>query len=265
MSIASDKALWLARVVAKTRTSLNSRKNLPVKHSKSGCGSKFRRAEEETELKLICFPEIDKRDSLVCFPYIFVKLMNSGDQKSLRKFMFSYLDKSCVISLFSFCGDQRWSCQQMLDAFVVMNEIHPDSVSCVHTTRLLENAIEAMVYYKYTDSATLSQSMVKTSKDPIVHRIAASCRGDELLKRMNLDGKSPQERQYITALAESDDDLTIYGKMTLRVTFDVYSKKVVRFESESDVISSVKRCTELNYNSLGSSGEMNELSTINFC
>lgn len=254
-SLSSRKSLWLARVVAQTRASpvkpASERKKIPAKHSRSGCGSKVSRKEVETELKLICFPEIDKRDSLTYFPYIFVKLLNNGDQKSLKKFMLSYLDRSCVISLDSLGTYQQLSCQQMLEMYAVTNEIHPDSVSCVHTTRLLENAIEAMIYYKYTDSVALSQSIAKTSSDPFVQRIAANSRGDGLVKRMNLEDKSQQEREQMTLLAQSDDDdLTIYGKMTLRVTFDVYSKKVIRFETVSDVISSVKKCSAQIYEAI---------------
>jgi hypothetical protein len=177
------------------------------------------------EFKLLVFPSFEKCDSLVYFPHTFSRHINSGDLDSISKMMNSYLHKSCNVR---FCGmdDGQWKYHRIVEMFQFANEVHPDSLMCVHNTKVEDNQISSAMYFKFTDCKRHNDSLRRTVRDPtILHMITT--RDNSLIESIAANSNmQDEERQRLSSLIESDEDLVIYGRMDLQLTFDAYSKKV---------------------------------------
>lgn len=177
-------------------------------------------------LKLYAFPSFDKCDSLVFFPSTMTRHLNSGDFDSLTSLMNAHLHKNCQVRI-SPHSNIRLNAPMFVKLFEVMNDAHPDSVMCVHTTKVVENAIAAKMYFKFTDSQVINNSMARTVTDSMFSPMFSRRRSSRFEDNMDLASKSEQERRAITAIVDSEVDLIVYGKIDLKLTFDDTSKKVV--------------------------------------
>jgi hypothetical protein len=101
--------------------------------------------------KLYPFPSFDKCDSLLFFPSTFSSCVNSADLSSLEKLLRQRTDKNCT---FHACGKEM-DLDAYIGMFEMMNEMHPDSVTCVHQTKVVENQIRVTFYFKYTENKFL--------------------------------------------------------------------------------------------------------------
>lgn len=171
------------------------------------------------DLKLYAFPSFDKCDSLVFFPSTMSRHLNSGDYSSLAQLMAAHLHRQCAVRI-SPTGNYRINAATFIKMFEVMNEAHPDSVLCVHTTKVVENVINARMYFKFTDSQIINQSMARRLTDETFNPMFARPRSDRFKDNMNLTSKSSAERAAINAIVDSDVDLVVYGKVDLRLIFD---------------------------------------------
>lgn len=179
--------------------------------------------------KLLAFPVFDKRDSLLYFPHSVSRHLNSGDHDALSKLMHSYLHG-------------KWTYHRMLEMFYFSTEVHPDSLMCVHSTKVVENQIFSTMYFKSTDCKLLNNSLRRTILDPtVLHMITA--RDDRLKGEIASYGNlSDEEQQRMVSLVDSDEDLVIYGRMDLQMTMDSHTKKVTGL-SFNAILTSVAVCT----------------------
>jgi hypothetical protein len=192
--------------------------------------------EELPVRKLIVFPSFDRSDSLIYLPYTLARKLNCGDHDSLRKTLHSYLHRDCSIYMGK-PGGHVWNLDLMLQLFEITNDLHPDSVMCVHTCQVVENSITATMYFKFTDSVQLSEALGASSRDPFFQSIVKRNRGKVLKQRLALESRPVEEQQLLCSLADSNDDLVIYGKVDLVMTFDVYSKKVTTLVFDAQLTS----------------------------
>lgn len=178
------------------------------------------------DLKLYAFPSFDKCDSLVFFPSTMSRHLNSGDFSGLTNLMNQHLHKNCLVRI-SPHSNIRLNAPMFIKLFEVMNDAHPDSVMCVHTTKVVDNAIGAKMYFKFTDSQVINNSMARTVTDSMFNPMFARRRSSRFQDNMDMSSKTEQERQALTAIVDSDVDLVVYGKIDLKLSFDDASKKVV--------------------------------------
>lgn len=175
-------------------------------------------------LKLYAFPSFDKCDSLVFFPTSMSRHLNSGDYHSLSQLMASHVHRNCAVRI-SPNGNPRINAAMFIKMFEVMNEAHPDSVLCVHTTKVIENAIHARMYFKFTDSQLINHSMARRLANDPFSSLFSRPRSDRFRDNMNLTAKSAEEKAALDAIVDSNVDLLVYGRVDLRLCFDA-SKKV---------------------------------------
>lgn len=176
-------------------------------------------------LKLYAFPSFDKCDSLLFFPSSMSRHLNSGDYHGLSSLMAQHLHRNCQVRI-SPTGNYRINALAFIKMFEIMNEAHPDSVLCVHTTKVVDNTINARMYFKFTDSQVINRSMALSVSDPTFHPMFAQQRSARFRDNMNLVNKSDTEKAALNAIVDSDVDLLVYGKVDLRLCFEDATKKV---------------------------------------
>lgn len=194
------------------------------------------------EAKLYAFPSFDKSDALVYFPCTLARYLNSSDFPSLSKLVSSHLDKSCDINIYTKVPGAPLNSAGFLALFETMDQVHPDSISCCHSTRVVENEIQSRMYFKYTDCKSLISAVTRTIKDPRFNWLAATSREDRLKNHFNVQNRPQHEQRELTALVESGEDLVVYGEVDLRLTFDDITKKVtyLRYAAEFTSIASMR-------------------------
>jgi hypothetical protein len=179
------------------------------------------------------FPTFDKCDSLLFFPATFARCVNSGDFTSLNKLIRSRIDRNCEITLVG----TRVSLEGMLAVFELMNELRPDSIHCVHSTKVVENEIRATLCYKYTDNLTLRQALKGSFPDPRVYNACAGPRGDPEQRAEYVNSRPEHEQADIMYSLAFAEEVVVYGNAYLTLAFDEHTKKVTALKLGCDFTS----------------------------
>ena len=120
-----------------------------------------------------------------------------------------------------------------------MNELRPDCVLCVHTTKVVGNEIRALIYSKFTESKALRETLNLTYPDREAFNICTS--NNSSLSKMQdfITSKPDDERVALTTLATESSEVRVYGKAYLTLTFDEHTKNVTRFAMDCEFTSVV--------------------------
>lgn len=212
------------------------KKGMSVKEALKSYGQKVNMSRRPPTNVIVAFPHFDKCDSLIYFPNTLIRHLNTIDMSSASKLMTSHVDKDCIIK-FTFDGAIEMTSKVFLRAMELSNDIEPDRIMCVHSTKVVENQIRSSVYLKLTDSQELYKLMACVCKDP---NLAKMCVPDRA-KRFNLYARDfasndDLQRQLMTH-ATSHDDILFYMKMDMILTFDNVTKKIVEMDHVYEVTS----------------------------
>jgi hypothetical protein len=169
------------------------------------------------------FPSYNRCDSLLFFPATFTNCLNSGDFVSLNKLIHSRIDQNCEFKL----AESRISLEGMLIVLELMNDLHPDSVHFVHTTKVVGNQIRASMCYKYTDNMKLRQALAGTFPDTRIFKACAGPRGDPEQRTQYVNNRPDDEKADILYNLAFAEEVVVYGNSYMTLTFDDYSKKVI--------------------------------------
>lgn len=189
---------------------------------------------------LCAFPTFDKCDSLVFLPHSISKFMNSGDISGMSTLLTNHAAKNCEVSMKGM--------EMLLDGFLYLNELitelHPDTVSCVNTTKVVGNTILATMFTKYTDSNSIFDCVARTkSNDPLFKKIFGdlSVCGDRS-KRMAhkiepIANKTEEEKAQMLTVAAGPGDMVVYANYYLKFTFDDTTRKVTHINYDFELTS----------------------------
>lgn len=190
------------------------------------------------DMTLYAFPNFNKCDALLYFPSTMARHLNSGDHSSLSELIGTHFHKNCIAELY--CGSEmRLGVAKLLDLFEVANDMHPDSVMCMHSTKVVDNEIRSTLYFKSTESRVIYESLKRTVVDPAFSSMFTGSRADRLREQLSFGSKSEEERLAICSLAESDADYIVYGQLDLRMLFDD-SKRVVNVKFNANLSSVIQ-------------------------
>lgn len=207
--------------------------------TKKGVTSKQVQLRAQPPAPLIPPPTMDKGDALVFFPHSFVRLMNIGDISGLSKLLLSHADATCE---FNFKG-HGLLLRDFLDLSELFSELHPDTVNCVHTTKVMGNTVQAKLFSKFTDSDTIFQSVaVSKAKTPLFQRIFGDVRNVNRLGRWKkkidaLTNKADEEKAQLIVVAGAPGDMVIYANYYMKLTFDDVTRKMTRIDYEFELSS----------------------------
>jgi hypothetical protein len=210
------------------------RRSVALEQSLAGYERPYNVSRMGKSPRLVAFPAFDKCDSLLFFPSSFTKCINSGDMESLAKLLASRIDRNCFLSL-SGLSVNLTGFNKIME---VMNDLHPDSVMIVHTTKVVGNQIKAEIVYKYTDNMTIRKSLER-SFPQLIHllRACSGPRGDQSMLTEYINTQPEGSRFQLAAMLATAENVLVYGRLFMTLTFDDVSKRVTRLENECEFTS----------------------------
>ena len=185
-----------------------------------------KKSHKYESIKLYAFPSFDKCDSLVYFPTTMARFLNSADFDGLTGLCQAHLSKSCGIQMVGL--HSALNSGSFLKIFEFINDMHTDSVTCVHNTKVEGNHIKGMMYKKFTDCKLIVDSVKRNFCDrEVVLLFPTGSRADHFKQKLKMDNMAESKRQRYCAMVESDEDLLVYMKIRFDITFDDVSRKIV--------------------------------------
>ena len=191
------------------------------------------------DFTLYAFPNFNKCDALLYFPSTMARHLNSGDHMSLTDLFNAHFHKNCQVQIVS---DKmtHLSSDKLLGLFQIMNEVHPDSMLLMHTTKVVDSEIRSTLYFKGTDTDVIFQSLKRSITEPTFAGLFAKTRAEHLIQNFHLQKKPETERHSIISLIESGVDVVVYGKIEMKLSFDENTKRVMNVRMDSEFTSIVE-------------------------
>lgn len=192
-------------------------------------GAKLNMSRRPASNVLVAFPSFDRCDSLVYFPNSFARHLNSADSQSLARLLSSHMHKDCQIN--AIFGSRDRLCSKSLVTYTdIANEVEPDRLMCVHSTKVIENQIRSVIFMKQTDSQPLYNMMSHTLQGCGMDFSSIIRRSDRFHlydKDTSLSSEAIHELMYHASLEE---DLVLYLRCEFILTFDDVTKKIVAMD-----------------------------------
>lgn len=176
---------------------------------------------------LYAFPSYDKCDSLLFFPTTLSKHLNSGDIPAVSKMFAAHFDKSCFIHMF--VGKvhlDNLTADALVRAYECSNVLHPDKISCIHSTQVDGNQIRATGFMKFTKCRALYNAVSKEIKET---PFTPSDRGtweDVLKYKIEKEDPPPDEKAKLFALVDTGCDLLVFCRFEITITIDPVTHKI---------------------------------------
>lgn len=185
---------------------------------------------------IVAFPHFDRCDSLLYFPHTLIRHFNTTDMNSVSKLMSTHADKDCKIRVVwgeEFC----LSTKAFLRCMEISNDLEPDRIMCVHSTKVIENKICSSVYMKLTDSQPLYRLMSYVCQEPDVSSMCIPDRAQRFKLYAKDFGTTDLIKQQLIACAVTNDDVLFYIRMDLTLTFDDTTKKIIGMDHTYELTS----------------------------
>jgi len=186
---------------------------------------------------LYAFPSFDKADALLYFPNTFSRHMNSGDVPSLTKLMLGHMDKQCEVSVSP--DIPLLNGHSVLQLLCLINDLRPDLMMCVHSTKVVENQIYATAYSKVTDVPAVYDSVGHSITNPLFRMMFARQRRDRfrsVLQRA-AERQPEEEVRKVESMVESGEDILLYSALDMVLTFDDVTKKIKHLQLHTQITS----------------------------
>lgn len=175
---------------------------------------------------LYAFPSFDRCDSLLFFPSSLARHLNSGDIPSVAKLFLTHMDKNCSIDSFK-SSPHKMTVQNLVRVYEILNELQPDKITCMHSTRVEENQIKSVGFMKFTNCRSIYNSVASMIKDTHFSPIFKHTWENHLRYKIEKEEDLPLEtKERYLALVETGCDLVVYGKIEVILTVDDLTKKV---------------------------------------
>jgi len=174
---------------------------------------------------LCAFPTFDKCDSLVFVPVSMVKMMNCDDFPGVRKLLATHIHRNCIVD---FKGEPM-TMGQFIDLQEIVCQLHPDKISCVHDTKVVNNTIHASLFTKFTDNKLIYDVIAASHRTKYPGMFAPIARSTRWNKKIPQNFYGAAEKAQLDGLLDSGADLVVYANMEWILTFDIYSRKITRF------------------------------------
>lgn len=161
------------------------------------------------------------------------RFLNTGDFTAFEKLLSTHLDKSCHIMV----KNVLLSRPSLVKLFEIANEVHPDTVCCVHQTQVDGNTISSSLYSKFTDCKSIYESVQRRIHGEEYGCLMSGTRGSHLRAKLDIERREEEEQKRLGYLVDSDGDLTIYSTMQLTMKVDNLTRKVTSMEYSFQITS----------------------------
>jgi hypothetical protein len=196
---------------------------------------------------LYAFPSYDKSDSLLYFPVSLVRHANSGDYAGLSRLLTTSVDKNCEVMCKCYHGPGAMPARCLANVFQLMNEMHPDTIMCVHGTQVEGNTITAAIYAKFTYCHAITDALRHAHSsynhdlpEPVSYSMLQTsqhhCR-DQLQHESMLNDA---QRGAIHQMVRDRATMLMYVKVVLTVVCDEMTRKIVSVKFDQHITSAEK-------------------------
>lgn len=187
---------------------------------------------------LYAFPSFDKCDSLVFLPSTLSKYINCADFSAVSDLFRTHTSKDCQVVMMSMLN---MDVPTFVRLYELAGDLYPDTLTCVHSTKVVDNVIQANMYTKYTDCPAIFEGVSqRRAKDELYKSL---CMAPERVERYQAKilphGRSTKEIRKILAPATLDTNLIAYANLTMNFTFDDATRKITKIEYVYDLTSLV--------------------------
>lgn len=210
-------------------------KSSTEKASKKVTTTEVAARQQPPKIPLVAFPQFDKCDSLVYFPHSYARHLNCGDVAATSALLYTHADKDCQVKCV--CGTETYfyPVKHLKMILNMSNDLGPDRIMCVHTTKVVENQIRSVIYMKLTDSQSLYSAICDNADDPAYKQLSKrSHRFQQFLTQPELDA---EVKQVVKDHSQVDDDVLLYMRMDFVLTFDDRTRKITCIESDVQLTS----------------------------
>lgn len=186
---------------------------------------------------LYAFPSFDRSDALLFLPSTLLRHLNAADMKQFSKLLLSRLAKNCEIHV-PYLSSEPVSPALLVQFHGLLCDIHPDSVACVHSTKVVENTITATIHAKFTAINTIYDSVARESKDPLLRPMFGVHRSASLIRNISMEDRPEEEKsKLISCVNSTQDNLVLYVRFMCSLTVDQITNKVTRYDLTGHVTS----------------------------
>lgn len=118
----------------------------------------------------------------------------------------------------------------LMYVFNVLDQLHPDCVMCVYSTKIVDNEIRASIHFKCTETRSIRDAVKRTVSDLSLLDLSPAPYDDIEGLNALLAAKPESEREEQELLARTAESVLIYGQSQMVLTFDDFSKKITRLD-----------------------------------
>lgn len=175
---------------------------------------------------LYAFPSFDRCDSLLFFPSTLARHLNSGDIPALAKLVSDHIGKNCNIRS-SKPSPHTMDVKTMIRKCEIVEELHPDHITCIHSTQVEGNQIKGMGFMKFTCSRAISQHMLKKIQGTDFSGIFKCSWDDDIRPSVEQQTTWPEEdKQKMLQVIDAGADFIVHAKMQITITLDDSTRKI---------------------------------------
>mmetsp|Transcript_84355 Transcript_84355/g.165099 ORF Transcript_84355/g.165099 Transcript_84355/m.165099 type:complete len:317 (-) Transcript_84355:93-1043(-) len=232
LSIPTSDELSHSRAQLTESTAQKKRRRKSIKATAIGATKLPNISRRRKNSVLVAFPSFDKCDSLLFFPYTAARLMNSGDIDGVKKLFKSYLHPQALGNYYG----KNLKLPELMDLFDVSEQLHPDHLKLVKDTKVYENQVVVQQLTKFTESSEIYKNVAKQFAGTRLQDYAPANRGD-YLRALQFQDPVMGKQFRDSELPDSDQDLVVYGNVTLIMTFEGAQRKIIHMNCILEVSS----------------------------
>jgi hypothetical protein len=118
------------------------------------------------------------------------------------------------------------------------DDLHPDSIYCVHRTKVVGNdEIHSTMYFKYTDNVQLRHALERKFPNPRMYTACTGPRGDPEQRAQYLSDLPVDEKVSTLHSLAFAEEVMMYGTCYVTITIDEYTKKITALKMKREYTS----------------------------
>jgi len=187
------------------------------------------------DMTLYAFPSFDRCDSLLFFPSTLARHMNSGDIPAIVKLFEAHFDPSCTV-VGRRGGYKGLNIPALTQKMQLMEELQPDRITCIRSTKVSNNVIKAVGFTKYTKCKDIDNAVLRVLRGANILTCDYSWQ-EHMRRKLDREDRPAQEKDQILSMVVRDCDLVVYSRIEMVLTIDDRTKKVKQFDFSFSVTS----------------------------
>lgn len=168
---------------------------------------------------LYAFPSFDRCDSLLFFPSTLARHLNCGDIPAVAKLVTSHIGRKCDIRS-SKPSPHQMDVPSMIRKCELVEELHPDHITCIHSTKVDGNQIKGIGFMKFTCSRAISHHMLEKIKDTDFSSIFKCSWEHDLRPAVERESWPEEEKQKMREVIDAGADFIVHAKMEVTITLN---------------------------------------------